>query len=48
MRDLHIGHAKAFKGWKLIWSDASGNVQIASISARTAKMLLASGMSLEG
>lgn len=45
---LRIGHKKAFKSWKLIWVDDQGNSHCETISERTAKALIASGMDFEG
>ena len=50
IRNMHIGHKKAFKGWKLIWEDGKkiNSVHVVTISETLAKDLKACGMSEEG
>lgn len=48
VQSLHIGHKKAFNGWKLIWTDPENNTCIETISEKTAKALIKSGMPVEG
>lgn len=45
---LRVGSNCAFGSWKLMWNDGEGNCCMADIPAKTAKMLISSGLPHEG
>lgn len=47
-QSIHVGDARAFGKWKLIWLDANNSIQMGDIPEKTEKALIAAGLSFEG